>query len=190
MVPGVYFLFDLRWRVLSTLFLIVNTVIFRYTLLSTFFLNFCYFFFQTIPDKIYFNTTETYKLYKFSNPLPTVSMLKSDKFWKISLSKPTLSSRGKERECGRRNLRNFCLFSIYFVRDCSQFSDYSMFLLCFVLLWHLLPFFCLPSFRICIDDTKYCKHEIDLLLLCDIGAQVEGFHEVRICFLQVVSYFL
>ena len=47
--------------------------------------------------------------------------------------------------------------------------------------------------HMCTDDTKYCKHGIDLLFVCDIGAlqliifQVEGFHEVRICFLQVVS---
>ena len=40
---------------------------------------------------------------------------------------------------------------------------------------------------------KYCKHRIDLLLLCDNGAlqliifQVERFHEVRICSLQVAS---
>ena len=50
----------------------------------------------------------------------------------------------------------------------------------------------MPSFHISTNDTKYCKHGIDLLLLCDIGAlqliifQVEGLHEVRICSLQVV----
>ena len=65
--------------------------------------------------------------------------------------------------------------------------------LCFVWFWHLLWFFCLPSFRICTDDTKCCKDGIHLLLLCEIGAlqliifQVEGFHEVRICSLQFVS---
>ena len=57
---------------------------------------------------------------------------------------------------------------------------------------HLLWIFCLPSFHICTDDAKYCKHGIDLLLLCDIGVlqliifQVKEFHEVRICSLQVI----
>lgn len=46
LVPGVHFLFNLKWRVLSILFLIVNTVMFRYTLLSPFFLNFCSIFFR------------------------------------------------------------------------------------------------------------------------------------------------
>ena len=59
-------------------------------------------------------------------------------------------------------------------------------LFCFVLTFAL--FFGMPSFHISTNDTKYCKHGIDLLLLCDIGAlQVEGPHEVRICSLQVVS---
>ena len=52
---------------------------------------------------------------------------------------------------------------------------------------------CLPSFCICTNSTKYCKHGIDLLLLCDIGVlqliyfQVEGFHEVKICSFQAFS---
>ena len=70
---------------------------------------------------------------------------------------------------------------------------FNVFLLCFVLFWYFQWFSCLSLFRICTDDTKYCKHGIDLLLFCDIGVfqliifQVEGFHEVRICSLQVVS---
>ena len=53
-------------------------------------------------------------------------------------------------------------------------------------------FYCLPSFHICADDTKYCKHGFFLLLLWDIEAlqliifQVEGFLEVGFCSLQVV----
>ena len=52
---------------------------------------------------------------------------------------------------------------------------------------------CLPSFCICTNSTKYCKHGIDLLLLCNIGVlqliyfQVEGFHEVKICSFQAFS---
>ena len=67
------------------------------------------------------------------------------------------------------------------------------FLLSFIWFCHLLWFFCLPLFCICTDDTKYCKHGIDLLILCDIGPlqliifQVDELHEVRICSLQVVS---
>ena len=54
-------------------------------------------------------------------------------------------------------------------------------------------FFCLPLFRICTDDTKYCKHGINLLLLCETGSlqliifEVKGFHELSICYLQVIS---
>ena len=64
-------------------------------------------------------------------------------------------------------------------------------LFCFVLTFAL--FFGMPSFHISTNDTKYSKHGIDLLLLCDIGAlqliifQVEGLHEVRICSFQIVS---
>ena len=62
-----------------------------------------------------------------------------------------------------------------------------------VFFWHLLWFFCLPLFRICTDDTKYCKHGINLLLLCETGSlqliifEVKGFHELSICYLQVIS---
>ena len=62
-----------------------------------------------------------------------------------------------------------------------------------VFFWHLLWFCCLPLFRICTDDTKYCKHGIDLLVLCETGSfqliifEVKGFHELSICYLQVIS---
>ena len=48
------------------------------------------------------------------------------------------------------------------------------------------------STSICTGDTKYCKHGIYILLLCDIEAlqlimfQVMGFRDVKICLFQVV----
>ena len=73
---------------------------------------FVQFFFRKIPDKIYWNTTEIYKFCYF-NTRPPISMLRSDKFWKKSLSKPTLSSGGGRRECGRRKLWNLWLFHLF-----------------------------------------------------------------------------
>ena len=73
---------------------------------------------STIPI-IYIGTQQKFTNFIISTLLPLIPMLKSGKLWKKSLSKPTLSSVGRGKECGRRNLWNFCVCSIYFVRDCN-----------------------------------------------------------------------
>ena len=83
----------------------------------------------------------------------------------------------------------------YLPRTVSQLVMrlFNVFSLCFVLFWCLFWFFCLPSLRVCVNDTKYCKQGIYKWLFCVnetlqlIIFQLEGFHEVRICLLQVVS---
>ena len=64
-------------------------------------------------------------------------------------------------------------------------------MICFCLV--LGFWFCLPSFRIQTNDTKFCKQGVYLLPLCIIETlqliifHVEWFNEVRICSLQVAA---
>ena len=78
----------------------------------------CFWF--TLQSRIiYIGTQQKFTNFIISTLLPLIPMLKSGKLWKKGLSKPTLSSVGRGKVCGRRNLWNFCVCSIYFVRDCN-----------------------------------------------------------------------
>ena len=74
---------------------------------------------STILDKIYWNTTEISKFCNFNPGPPNLNVEIKQSLEKKSF-KTNTEFRGRGRECGRRNLWNFCVFSIYFVRDCLK----------------------------------------------------------------------
>ena len=79
------------------------------------------------------------QILQFQPPSPQSQCWNWANFEKKSLSKPTLSSGGGGRTCGRRNLWNFCVCSIYFVRNCLKIWEcrlrrFLMFWLCILCL--------------------------------------------------------
>ena len=68
----------------------------------------------------YIGTQQKFTNFVISTPVPPISILKSGKVWKKKSFKINTEFRRGGRECGRRNLLNFCVCSIYFVWDCVE----------------------------------------------------------------------